>query len=426
IAYQFPNALYYPLMISAENFTFEKTQPGEKRREDVAKLKGIIHSPLKEKFMFELRRLTNPEHLLTDWLEQTVTLFQSKIRDKKKIMALFEDLRALILDISNPRVGSITKAFVETFSHNLETLRRQTGQDLANMTKAEFNGKILKPIRGEILGKQYPKSDTDLLKSYSPWLHSFQASDHEEKIDIPGQYAGLDAKQTITIVRFNPRVLVMSSLRKPKKLCILGSDEREYQFLVKGGEDLRLDQRIQQLFALMNDIMRKDPQCSQQDISISTYKVIPMSSSLGIIEWVDNTQPLRICIEGELSNRDVWKRIQKQHKDFVWSFKGEVMGYHNLYIQASRDKVIGHMESLHTQLREDLLRESVLRSAASPEAFFMLRAKLIRSLAAVNVCSYVLGIGDRHLDNLLLDMSKGQLIPIDFGHSFGSATETLA
>ncbi|KAF9944161.1 hypothetical protein BGZ65_012511 [Modicella reniformis] len=51
----------------------------------------------------------------------------------------------------------------------------------------------------------------------------------------------------------------MSSIRKPKKLCILGSDGREYQFLVRGGEDLRLDQRIQQLFALMNGIMRKDP-----------------------------------------------------------------------------------------------------------------------------------------------------------------------
>ena len=38
----------------------------------------------------------------------------------------------------------------------------------------------------------------------------------------------------------------MSSLRKPKRITIRGDDEREYMFLVKGGEDLRVDQRIEQ------------------------------------------------------------------------------------------------------------------------------------------------------------------------------------
>ncbi|CAG8769719.1 35908_t:CDS:2, partial [Racocetra persica] len=34
-------------------------------------------------------------------------------------------------------------------------------------------------------------------------------------------------------------------------------------------------------------------------------------------------------------------------------------------------------------------------------------------------------IGDRHLENYLIDLTKGSLISIDFGHAFGSATETL-
>ena len=33
----------------------------------------------------------------------------------------------------------------------------------------------------------------------------------------------------------------------PKRITILGDDEKEYKFLVKGGEDLRLDQRIEQV-----------------------------------------------------------------------------------------------------------------------------------------------------------------------------------
>lgn len=39
----------------------------------------------------------------------------------------------------------------------------------------------------------------------------------------------------------------MSSIRKPKRIIIRGDDEKDYMFLVKGGEDLRLDQRIEQV-----------------------------------------------------------------------------------------------------------------------------------------------------------------------------------
>ena len=42
----------------------------------------------------------------------------------------------------------------------------------------------------------------------------------------------------------------MSSIRKPKRLTIRGDDEKEYMFLVKGGEDLRMDQRIEQVLVL--------------------------------------------------------------------------------------------------------------------------------------------------------------------------------
>jgi hypothetical protein len=66
-------------------------------------------------------------------------------------------------------------------------------------------------------------------------LNSFQSTHYDEVIEIPGQYTGLSPphEQPTSIVRFDQRVLVMSSIRKPKRICIIGSDEREYLFLVK-------------------------------------------------------------------------------------------------------------------------------------------------------------------------------------------------
>ena len=40
---------------------------------------------------------------------------------------------------------------------------------------------------------------------------------------------------------------MLSSIRRPKRLIIRGDDEKDHMFLVKGGEDLRLDQRIEQV-----------------------------------------------------------------------------------------------------------------------------------------------------------------------------------
>ena len=74
-----------------------------------------------------------------------------------------------------------------------------------------------------------------------------------------------------------PQVLVMSSIRKPKRVTIRGNDEREYMFLVKGGEDLRQDQRIEQLFAIMNDIFTQDAACRQRHLELRTYQVVPMT-----------------------------------------------------------------------------------------------------------------------------------------------------
>ena len=42
-------------------------------------------------------------------------------------------------------------------------------------------------------------------------------------------------------------MLTLESIRQPKRITIRGDDEKEYRFLVKGGEDLRLDQRVEQV-----------------------------------------------------------------------------------------------------------------------------------------------------------------------------------
>lgn len=70
----------------------------------------------------------------------------------------------------------------------------------------------------------------------------------------------------------------MASLRRPTRIVVRGHDEREYAFLVKGGEDLRQDQRVCQLLQVMNGVLARDAACGQRGLQVTTYRVVPMTS----------------------------------------------------------------------------------------------------------------------------------------------------
>lgn len=70
-----------------------------------------------------------------------------------------------------------------------------------------------------------------------------------------------------------------------------------------------------------------------------------------------------------------------------------------------------------------IYRRAFTQLSVSPEAFLTLRSHFASSHACLCICQYILGIGDRHLSNFMVDMETGGMIGIDFGHAFGSATQ---
>lgn len=61
--------------------------------------------------------------------------------------------------------------------------------------------------------------------------------------------------------------------------------------------------------------------------------------------------------------------------------------------------------------------------STGPEAYLALRSQCASSHALLCISHWVLGIGDRHLNNFMVSMETGTMIGIDFGHAFGSATQ---
>lgn len=51
-------------------------------------------------------------------------------------------------------------------------------------------------------------------------------------------------------------------------MIFTGSNGRMYRFLLKGHEDLRQDERVMQLFGLVNALLSNDPETSKRDLLI--------------------------------------------------------------------------------------------------------------------------------------------------------------
>lgn len=51
---------------------------------------------------------------------------------------------------------------------------------------------------------------------------------------------------------------VIASKQRPRKIAIMASDNEIYAYLLKGREDLRLDERVMQLLGLINQLLQSN------------------------------------------------------------------------------------------------------------------------------------------------------------------------
>ena len=93
------------------------------------------------------------------------------------------------------------------------------------------------------------------------------------ELGVPGSYR-VDGSY-VKIHKFVPKVQVITSKQRPRKITMRGSDGLDYVYLLKGHEDLRQDERVMQLFGLVNALLARDPQTKKYDLSIQRYAIAP-------------------------------------------------------------------------------------------------------------------------------------------------------
>ena len=107
-------------------------------------------------------------------------------------------------------------------------------------------------------------------------------------------------------------VEVISSKQRPRKITMIGSDGKKYRFLLKGHEDLRQDERVMQLFGLINVCLDNDRTTRGNRLAIVRYSILPLSSNSGVIGWVDNCDTINQLIVQYRKAKSVKPNVEEE------------------------------------------------------------------------------------------------------------------
>ena len=213
-----------------------------------------------------------------------------------------------------------------------------------------------------------------------------------------------------TISDFIDEVDVMSSLQKPRKITIRASDGQLYPFLVKPNDDLRKDARLMDFNGVVQKFIRRDPEALARTMKIRTYSVIALNEDHGLCEWVRNTRPFRDIVIKTYSARGIpmnYSEVKNRLENCLSS--------QNPGLAFERHILKAYPPTFHDWFVEKF---------ADPSNWFAARLSYSRTLAVMSMVGFVLGLGDRHGENILFDETTGDAVHVDFnclfekGHTF--------
>ncbi|KAL2429595.1 Serine/threonine-protein kinase tel1 [Exophiala dermatitidis] len=207
--------------------------------------------------------------------------------------------------------------------------------------------------------------------------------------------------------KFEPYISIAGGVSAPKIVTMVATDGSRHKMLLKGGnDDLRQDAIMEQVFEQVSNLLREHRTTRQRNLGIRTYKVIPLNTNAGIIEFVKDTIPLhdyllpahtRYFPKDYKPNRCRKEIADAQNKPLdqrIRAYRTVVANFH------------------------PVMRFFFMEHFPDPDDWFYKRLNYSRSTAAVSILGHVLGLGDRHGHNILLDEKSGDVVHIDLGVAF--------
>ncbi|KAA1466566.1 hypothetical protein DENSPDRAFT_811680 [Dentipellis sp. KUC8613] len=219
---------------------------------------------------------------------------------------------------------------------------------------------------------------------------------------------------TPTFHRFLDEIDVMHSLARPRKITIVGNNNQTYMFLGKPKDDLRKDARLMDFYAIINKLLKANSDSRRRQLHIRTYGVVTLNEECGFIQWVPNTIPIRPVL------------LKYYEARGIRSWYSELNAIFSRIKEATDKDGCRIFVSEVLPLFPPVFHEWFIETFPEPTAWLASRLTYGRTAAVMSMVGFILGLGDRHGENILLDENSGDAIHVDFNCLFekGKTLET--
>ncbi|KAG7799342.1 hypothetical protein KL929_001419 [Ogataea haglerorum] len=195
-----------------------------------------------------------------------------------------------------------------------------------------------------------------------------------------------------------------SGLSLPKIVKVVLASGETHRMILKGGsDDLRQDSIMEQVFEKVNVLLVQDARARRRRLRVRTYKVVPLGPRSGVIEFVSDSasldELLRALHVGDKLRAD---RARARMK-------------------SAQEHSAAHRVAVYMDICEQVqpcFRNFFFDNYTAPDGWFEARLVYSRGLAATSIVGHVLGLGDRHCNNILVDKVSAEPIHIDLGVAF--------
>ena len=209
----------------------------------------------------------------------------------------------------------------------------------------------------------------------------------------------------VTIHSIEDEVVTIQSMAKPKRISVLGSDGKRYKFLAKPKDDLRRDSRLMDCIGLLNRLFRKDVKARMRNLHIRTYNVVSTNETSGLIEWAPGLQGIRSIIH--------YLQRQAGHS-FDIKFFENYKSPESSSLERKRKNLV---RCINAQ-GGPVFSRWFIENFSDPQSWMMARMSYVLSTAVNSMMGYIIGLGDRHLENINVDTTTGETFHVDFNCLF--------
>ncbi|KAL7034827.1 hypothetical protein ACKWTF_008120 [Chironomus riparius] len=226
-------------------------------------------------------------------------------------------------------------------------------------------------------------------------------------------------KSLITVQKWDPNVKSVGGINAPKRIEVLCSDGIRRPQLLKGKDDMRQDAIMEQIFGVVNKLLLLDKNMQKNNARIRTYKVVPFSRRSGILEWCANTTPIGCYLAGERGSdgRIINKGAHEIYRPNDWSPALCMRKISEIPANLDSDDKLEKFNEILCRIKP-VFHNFFYEKFKNPGQHFERRFAYTISVAVSSMIGYILGIGDRHVQNILIDLKTAELIHIDFGVAF--------